>query len=108
MSDALDPVRFNKRLIGYTAAGIYASAATISAIEGLIPGGERFSIVPGLVALGIVALILGIGPRLPFWGLALLGPLGVALVAYALATSPGPGDGAVLYMWPVLWTAFFF
>ena len=44
----------------------------------------------------------------PRWGLAPLGPIGAGLIAFALATSPGAGDGAVLYMWPVLWTAFFF
>ena len=48
------------------------------------------------------------GQRLPRWALAPLGPVGALLIAYAQATSPGPGDGAVLYMWPVLWTAFFF
>jgi diguanylate cyclase (GGDEF)-like protein len=30
------------------------------------------------------------------------------LIAYALSATPGAGDGAVLYMWPVLWTTFFF
>ncbi len=37
-----------------------------------------------------------------------LGPLGVVLIAYALATTRGTGDGAVLYMWPVLWVAYFY
>jgi predicted signal transduction protein with EAL and GGDEF domain len=32
----------------------------------------------------------------------------VALIAYALATTPGAGDGAVLYTMPVLWTTFFY
>ena len=30
------------------------------------------------------------------------------LIAYALSATPGAGDGAVLYMWPVLWSTFFF
>jgi diguanylate cyclase (GGDEF)-like protein len=51
---------------------------------------------------------MAVGPRLPRPALALLGPLGVVLIAYALATSPGPGDGAVLYALPVFWTTFFF
>jgi hypothetical protein len=38
----------------------------------------------------------------------MLGPLGVALIGHALATSPGPGDGAILYSLPVLWTTIFF
>ncbi len=48
------------------------------------------------------------GARIPRRALALLGPLGVVLIAYALSTSPGPGDGAVLYALPVFWTTFFF
>ena len=94
--------------MAYTAAGMYGSAAALSAVESLIPGGPRFSIVPALVATGFVVLILSAGPRLPRQALAFLGPIGVALVAYALSDNPGAGDGAVLYMWPVLWTSFFF
>jgi diguanylate cyclase (GGDEF)-like protein len=48
------------------------------------------------------------GPRLSRRSLFLLGPLGVTLVSYALATTPGVGDGAVLYAMPVLWTTVFF
>ena len=41
--------------------------------------------------------------------LALFAPVGVALIAYALATTRGgPTDGAVLYMWPVLWMSYFY
>jgi diguanylate cyclase (GGDEF)-like protein len=41
--------------------------------------------------------------------LAALGPIGAALIAYAIATTPaGEGDGALLYIWPVLWVAYFF
>jgi diguanylate cyclase (GGDEF)-like protein len=71
-------------------------------------GGPSYSLVPTLVALVAVTFLLVVGPRLPRWALAPLGPIGAVLIAYALATSPGAGDGAVLYMWPVLWTAFFF
>ena len=39
----------------------------------------------------------------------LFAPVGVALIAYALATTRGgPTDGAVLYMWPVLWMSYFY
>ncbi len=48
------------------------------------------------------------GPLVPRRSLLLLGPLGAALVAYGLASTDGTGDGAVLYLWPVLWTAYFF
>jgi diguanylate cyclase (GGDEF)-like protein len=30
------------------------------------------------------------------------------LIGAAVATSPGPGDGALLYIWPVIWVAYFF
>lgn len=72
------------------------------------PGWPNSSIVPGLVALALVATLLLLGPLLLRPAFVLLGPLGVGLIGYALATSPGPGDGAVLYMLPVLWTTFFF
>jgi diguanylate cyclase (GGDEF)-like protein len=98
----------NRRLIAYTAAGIYGGGAFVGLIEGFIPGGPSYSVAPTLVALVAVTFLLAVGPRLPRWALAPLGPIGAVLIAYALATSPGAGDGAVLYMWPVLWTAFFF
>ena len=96
------------RLIAYSAAGMYAGAAFLGIGDGFIPGGPDFSVVPGLVALGLVVVIMVTWPRLPRWALAALGPLGVALIAMALATTQGAGDGAVLYMWPVLWSASFF
>jgi diguanylate cyclase (GGDEF)-like protein len=34
--------------------------------------------------------------------------VGAGLIGWALATTRGYSDGAVLYMWPVLWTAAFF
>jgi diguanylate cyclase (GGDEF)-like protein len=108
VSPSLDSIRGDRRLLAYTAAGIYGGGAFVGLIEGLIPGGPSYSIVPGLGAAVVVTFLLAVGPRLPRWGLAPFGPIGAVLIAYALATSPGAGDGAVLYMWPVLWTAFFF
>lgn len=108
MSPSVDSLRLNKRLIAYTAAAMYGGAAFVVLIEDFIPGGPSYSIVPGLVALVLVTFLLAAGPRLPRWGLAPVGPIGAGLIAYALATSPGGGDGAVLYRWPVLWTAFLF
>jgi diguanylate cyclase (GGDEF)-like protein len=55
-----------------------------------------------------MVLLLADGPRLPTVVLAAFGPIGTVLIGVALATSPGPGDSAVLYMWPVLWVAYFF
>jgi diguanylate cyclase (GGDEF)-like protein len=41
--------------------------------------------------------------------LAALAPLGAAMIAYAIATTPpARGDGELLYVWPVLWVAYFF
>ncbi len=94
--------------MAYSAAAMYGGAAFAGLIEDLIPGGPSFSLVPGLVALGAAALLLAVGPRLPRPALAGLGPLGAALIADALATTAGTGDAAVLYMWPVLWVAYFF
>ena len=108
MSTSLDSVRLNERLIAYTAAAMYGAGFLVDVTEALIPGGPTVSLAPGLAALGVVAFLLAVGPRLPRWALAPVGPIGAVLIAYAQATSPGPGDGAVLYMWPVLWTAFFF
>lgn len=97
-----------KRLVAYTAAAMYGGAAFLGMIEGAIPGGQAFSLLPGLAALVLVLLILLVGPRLPVPALAALGPIGAALIAAALASTHGPGDGAVLYMWPVLWVSYFF
>jgi diguanylate cyclase (GGDEF)-like protein len=94
--------------MAYTAAAIYGGAAFDGVIEGLLPGDPSFSLAPVLVALVVVPVLLSLGPRLPRWSLAPLGPLGVMLIAYALTTTPGAGDGAVLYIWPVLWMTFFF
>jgi diguanylate cyclase (GGDEF)-like protein len=105
---SLGSLRLNRRLMVYTAAALYSAAVLIDLIEGFLRGGPNFSLVPGLIALAIVPVLLAVGPRLPRSALAPLGPIGVALIAAALATVPGAGDGAVLYMWPVLWTVFFF
>jgi len=108
MSPSLVSLRFNRRLMAYTASAIYGAAAFDGGVDGLLPSDPSFSVTPILVALAIALALLPFGPRLPRRWLAPLGPLGVALIAYALATTPGAGDGAVLYMWPVLWMTFFF
>jgi peptidoglycan/LPS O-acetylase OafA/YrhL len=87
--------------MAYTAGAMYAGAAFDGAIEGLIPGDPSFALAPVFVAGAMVALLVAGGPRLPRWALAPLGPIGVLLIAYAMAAVPGAGDGAVLYMWPV-------
>jgi len=108
MSSSLDRLRVNKRLMAYTAAAMYGAAAFDGSIEGFLPGDPSFALAPVFGSLAITALLVLLGPRLPRAALALLGPIGVAFIAYALTATTGAGDGAVLYMWPVLWTTFFF
>jgi diguanylate cyclase (GGDEF)-like protein len=108
VADAPDRPRLDRRLMGRTAALMYASAALLVLVEAQLPGGPEFSSGPGVGALAVALLIWWLHPRLPRLVLAALGPLGVVLIAWALATTNGAGDGAVLYIWPVLWSAFFF
>lgn len=108
MTTPYDSLRSDRRLMAYTAAGMYGGAAALNLIESVTPGGPSVSVAPGLAAIGLFAAIVAVGPRLPRPALAALAPLGVALIAFALGTTDAPGDGAVLYMWPVLWMSFFF
>jgi diguanylate cyclase (GGDEF)-like protein len=96
------------RLIARSAAAIYAGAVVLQAVEQALPGGDGAAAGPGIAALVLaVALAVG-GSRLPRRVVVAAGPIGVGLIAWALASTHGAGDGAVLYTWPVLWTAAFF
>jgi diguanylate cyclase (GGDEF)-like protein len=108
MVSSLQDIRANRRIMAYTAAAIYGIAGLDGAIEGFLPGDPPFSMLPVAVVFVLFFVLIAVGPRLPRPALTMLGPLGVVLVAYALSTSPGPGDGAVLYALPVFWTTFFF
>jgi diguanylate cyclase (GGDEF)-like protein len=108
VSPSLDTFRLNTRLMAYTAAAMYGGAAFDGSIEGFLPGDPSFAIAPVLGAVVMTLVLVLIGPRLPRRALAPIGPIGVVLIAYALSATPGAGDGAVLYIWPVLWTTFFF
>lgn len=94
--------------MAYTGAAMYGGAALDGALEALIPGDPSFAITPIVLSFVIVGLLVLLGPKLPRWALFLLGPIGVVLIGFALAATRGAGDGAVLYMWPVLWSTFFF
>jgi diguanylate cyclase (GGDEF)-like protein len=98
----------DRRVVALTGAAIYAGAAIAGLIEALIPGGQEFSLLPALAALALAALIAAVGPRVPRLALSGLGPLGVAMIAATMANTVGYSDAAVLYMWPAVWTAFFF
>lgn len=94
--------------MAYTAAAMYGGATLDGAVEGLLPGDPSFAVAPLIFAAITVTLLVAFGPRLPRWALASLGPFGVLLIGLALAATPGAGDGAILYVWPVLWSTFFF
>jgi diguanylate cyclase (GGDEF)-like protein len=93
--------------MAHSAALMFAGAAFLSLLEAAIPGGQHIALVPGVSAFGFALLLFFVGTRLPLAALAALGPIGTALIALALS-SGRPGDGAVLYMWPVLWESYFF
>ena len=98
----------NKRFMAYTASAMYAAGAIDGAVEGVLPRDPPFALAPVIAAAAVFLFLVTVGPRLPWICLAMLGPIGVAAISYAVATSPGAGDGAVLYTMPVLWTTFFY
>jgi diguanylate cyclase (GGDEF)-like protein len=97
-----------RRTAVFSAAIIFAAAGVLNLVEELTPGGPTIEPTTGAAAIAIGLLIAALGQKLPTAVLALLGPLGTAMIAYAVATSDGPGDGAILYVWPVLWESYFF
>lgn len=97
-----------QRTMVLSAAVMFGAGTLIDLVESLVPGGQAFSLLPGIGSLIFVTLLLTLGARLPRLLVGALGPVGVGLIALALATTSTPGDGAVLYMWPVLWQAYFF
>ena len=101
--------REERKTIAYSAAAIFVGAIAIAALETALPGGPENSVVPGIAALVMAVIAIFAGPRMPRGWLAVFAPIGVACIAYALATTRGgPSDGAVLYMWPVLWMSYFY
>ncbi len=100
--------RAEHQLMAYSAAAMLAAAGFVAFIERFTPQGPSFTPATGLAALALVPAVALIGPRLPRHVLGVLGPLGATLIASTLATANGYDDGAVLYVWPVLWMAYFF
>lgn len=100
--------RANPRFMAYTASAMWGAACVDGLLEGLLPHDPPFALIPVIAALVMFCLLVTVGPRLPRRCLAMLGPLGVATISYALSQAPGAGDGAVLYTMPVLWTTFFY
>jgi|GraSoiStandDraft_4_1057263.scaffolds.fasta_scaffold135616_2 diguanylate cyclase (GGDEF)-like protein len=104
----VSPSVASRRLMAWSAAAMFGGAVATGLGELLIPGGPTFSVIPGLCALGGSVWLVFAGPRLPLPVLAALGPIGVVLIGFAVATSNAPSDGSILYAWPVVWTAYFF
>jgi len=103
-------VQTSRRAIALTAAAIYAGAAILGIFEGLLPGSRAAttSLAAGGIALLIAAFLATVGPRLPRRVLFVFGPLGALLIACALGSPQGYGDGAILYVWPAVWAAYFY
>jgi diguanylate cyclase (GGDEF)-like protein len=102
-------IRHNRRIMAYCAAAMYAAAALDGAIEILLPNVPSFSLLPIYVVAAMTAFMFFAGPHLPRRVIVLNGPLGVALVSYALATTKvTASDSAVLFALPVLWQSLFF
>jgi diguanylate cyclase (GGDEF)-like protein len=97
-----------RRMMVLSAAVMFGGGTLVQLVESLIPGGQSFSLLPGASASVAVGVLVLFGKRLPQPALAALGPIGVAMIAASLASTNVQGDGAVLYMWPVLWEAYFF
>jgi diguanylate cyclase (GGDEF)-like protein len=101
--------RHSRRVMAYCGAAMYGAAAVDGLIELVLPNVPHFAMLPIYVVLALFVLLMTVGQHLPRGVLALNGPLGVALVAYALATtSVTASDSAVLYALPVLWQSLFF
>ena len=64
-------------------------------LEGVLPNDPPFALVPVIAALVMFCLLVTVGPRLPRRCLAMLGPLGVATISYALCQAPGAGGPLV-------------
>ncbi len=94
--------------MAYTAACLYGLGGLGGILERVLPGSMGFSVVPSVVAVALAAALVLAGARLPRLALAPLGPIGVAFVATAVGLSPNAGDGAALFVLPVLWMSFFF
>ena len=92
---------------------LFTAGATIGLVSLLLPGGadrdEHAIFATALVALALGCVVLLAFDRLPVWGFQLLTALGTALVSSALYFG-GDGSGfyRLLYVWVVLYAAYFF
>jgi diguanylate cyclase (GGDEF)-like protein len=109
MTDPEPNLRDSRRAMALSAAAMYGAATIDGLVEILLPGVPSFSLLPIVVVFGMFVLLMLVGSRIPRSLMAANGPLGVALVSYALATTKvTASDAAVLYALPVLWQSLFF
>src|SRR5579875_3887740 len=102
-------LRHNPRIMARCAAAMYGAAALDGAIEMILPKVPSFSMLPIYVVAAMTGLMFFAGPRLPRRVIMFNGPIGVALVSYAVATTKvSASDSSVLYALPVLWQCLFF
>ncbi len=107
MSRARESLASNNALMAYTAAAMYAGAAVDELITGSLPGDPPTDLLSVLPAALLAFALAHFGPRQPAGRLAIVGPIGVIMIAQALIGAPPAGDAAVLYIWPVVWSSFF-
>ena len=98
----------DRRALAYSAAAMFGGAAFLGIVQEVTPGGPSAPLLPALVALLLVPVIAMGGLRVKPSLIVALGPLGAALIASTLAETREAGDGAVLYLWPVVWIAHFY
>ena len=91
-----------------TSVWMYGGAAFAGVVESFVPGTPREPLDPAFFAIGMASALWLFGRRIPPRLLPVVGLFGIGLIAWALALTHGYGDGAALYAWPVLWTAYFF
>jgi len=102
-----ESIASNNALMAYTAAAMYGGAALDEVITGSLPGDPPTDWVSVVLAVVLAGALARFGPRLPIRWLAVVGPIGVVMIAQALISAPHTGDAAVLYVWPVVWSSFF-
>ena len=97
----------DRRVVSISAAAIYSGAAFVGTVEACSLAERRFRAARRRRARPVGADDHSRARRSALV-LAALGPLGAAMMGVAVATTSGYADAAVLYMWPAVWTAFFY
>jgi diguanylate cyclase (GGDEF)-like protein len=96
-------IRSGSRVAARSAAGMYAAAALVGFVESLPEGFVAGNLLPPAAALVVAALLMVLGHRIPP---DVFAPLGTVLVGAAIVANTS-GEGALLYMWPTVFAAYF-